>query len=322
MKRRTLAAALPCAALGTAGAAWAQPAPRRIGFLVTGTRPTQGEAAVVTGVRAALRDAGVADGSALQVEVRYGDTPEALDRAAAQLVAARVELIVTVFTPAAHAARRATERVPIVMAGVADPVGTGLVASLARPGGNITGVAALGPELAAKNLEVLRQWLPRARRVGVLAHATDPFTRTFVDSLQGAGAVLGFELDVQRAADGGIYPQLFSAWAQRRIDALVVQPSLPFPAALALAQQQRLPSCSFVRGFVLAGGLFAYGAEQQALYRKAADYVRRVLDGARPADLPVQQNDRFILALNLGTARRLALAVPAAIRLQADEVIE
>ncbi len=322
MKRRTLALALPFAATRMTGNAWAQPAPRRIGFLITGTRPAQGEAAIVTGVRAALREAGWAEGSALQVEVRYGDTPELLDRAAAELLAARVELVVVVFTPAAHAARRATERVPIVMAGVADPVATGLVASLARPGGNITGVAALGPELAAKNLELLRQWLPRVRRVGVLAHATDPFTRAFVDSLQAAGPVLGFELDVQRAADASVYPQLFSAWAQRRIDALVVQPSLPFPAALALAQQQRLPSCSFVRAFALAGGLFAYGAQQQALYRKAADYVRRVLDGARPADLPVQQNDRFALALNLGTARQLALAVPPAIRLQADEVIE
>ncbi len=321
MKRRALAVALPLAAMRT-GNPWAQAAPRRIGFLVTGTRPAQGEAASVTGVRAALREAGVAEGAALQVEVRYGDTPEVLDRAAAELLAARVELIVVVFTPAAHAARRATERVPIVMAGVADPVVTGLVASLARPGGNITGVAALGPELAAKNLDVLRQWLPRARRVGVLAHATDPFTPAFVDSLQAAGTVLGFELDVQRAADDGVYPQLFSAWTQRRIDALVVQPSLPFPAALALAQQQRLPSCSFVRGFALAGGLFAYASQQQALYRKAADYVRRVLDGARPADLPVQQNDRFTLALNLRTARQLALAVPPAIRLQADEVIE
>jgi putative ABC transport system substrate-binding protein len=322
VKRRALAVVLPLVATRMTGNTHAQPAPRRIGFLVTGTRPAQGEAGSVAGVRAALREAGLAEGTAFQVEVRYGDTPELLDRAAAELLAARVEVIVVVFTPAAHAARRATERVPIVMAGVADPVATGLVASLARPGGNITGVAALGPELAAKNLEVLRQWLPGARRIGVLAHATDPFTKTFVDSLQAAGPVLGFELDVQRAADGGVYPQLFSAWTQRRIDALVVQPSLPFPAALALAHQQRLPSCSFVRAFALAGGLFAYGAQPQAMFRKAADYVRRVLDGARPADLPVQQNDRFALALNLRTAGQLALAVPAAIRLQADEVIE
>lgn len=321
VKRRHLLAASAFAALG-AGPPVRAAESRRIGFLVTGARPAQGEAPAVEGVRAALRASGPAEGAALQTEVRYGDTPEALERAAAELVALEVAVIVTVLTPAAIAARRATDRIPIVMAGAADPVATGLVASLARPGGNVTGVAAQGPELAAKNLELARQWWPSSRRVAVLASAGDPYTPLFVAGLERAGAALGFELVVTRVAGAGEYESAFAAWLRPRVDAVFVQPSLAFAPAVALARQHRLASFSFVRAYAVAGGLYAYATDTQEVYPLAADYVKRVLAGTRAGELPVVLPTRFVLTLNTGAAQAIGQAVPRAVRLRATEVID
>lgn len=318
MKRRLLLAASCVAAL----AARAQPGtpPRRIGFLLTGTVQPQ-PYLVVTTVLEELARGGLAEGPALQVHTRYGQDLSQLEAGARELLGLGVELIVAWFTPAAVAAQRATRERPIVMAAVADPVASGLVLSLAVPGGNVTGVSAQATELAVKNLELLREWLPELRRVAVLAHATDPWAPTFVGALQQAAPALGFTLLPGRAAGAADYPPLFARWAQQGAQALVVQPSLPFDDAILLAQRQGWPSCSNALGWPRRGGLFAYSVDLPTTYRLTAGYVQRVLAGEAPARLPVQQVGRFWLALNLRTARELKLAVPAAIRLRADEVI-
>lgn len=319
------ALALALSAAGASRAVCAQAAGRvfRIGFLVTGEPPAQGEGVAVAQMLARLGEQGFVAGRNLQVDVRYGGRlAEPLDRAAAELVALRPDVIVAVLTPAALAARRATSRVPIVMAGAGDPVGTGLIASLARPGGNVTGLAAAGPALAAKNLELVRDWVPQARHVAVLAHATDPFTRPFVAELERAAALLQLQLTVERVIDAAPFAALFAGWSRQGVDAVLVQPSLPLEPAAMLARRHRLRSCSFVRAYVVAGGLYAYATDQADLYDKAAGYVRRILEGADAAELPVEEPMRLRLSIHRGTAMLLGLGIPQSLLLRADEVIE
>ena len=323
MKRRAwLALGLALPAAGASRHARAQTRTYRIAFLLTGEPPAQGGSPAVAQILRRLDEGGLVVGRNLQVEVRHGGRlAESLDRAAAELLAWRPDVVVAVFTPAVQAARRATTQVPIVMAGAGDPVGTGLIASLARPGGNITGLAAAGPELAAKNLELVRAWVPQARHVAVLAHDTDPFTRTFVAELERAAAVLQLQLTVERMHDAAPYATALATWARQGVDAVLVQPSLPLEPAAALARQHRLRSCSFVRSYVLAGGLYAYAIHQDDVYRKSAQYVRRILQGAAPADLPVEEPTRLQLSINRGTAKLLGLQIPRPLQLRADEMI-
>jgi putative tryptophan/tyrosine transport system substrate-binding protein len=322
MRRRRCCAAACAAAVAVAWPVRAQPAaPRRIGFLFTGVAGTARPDAVRV-VLDELSRVGLHEGPGVQVQVRHGESLPQLEAAARELLDAGAELIVASFTPAAVAAQRATRDKPIVMAGVADPVASGLVPSLAAPGGNLTGVSAQVTELAVKNLELLREWFRALRQVAVLTHATDPWTPTFLGALQQAAPALGFTLLPGRADGPADYPALFARWAQLGAQALLVQPSLPFADAVSLAQRQRWPSCSPVTAWPRRGGLFAYAADVMSVHRMTASYVRRVLAGESPAQLPVQQVDRFTLVLNLRSARQLGLAVPAAIRLRAQEVIE
>ena len=237
------------------------------------------------------------------------------------MLALEVEPIVAVFTPAAQAASRATQRVPVVMWGVGDPEANGLVSNLGMPGGNITGTTALATELMAKNLELLRECLPLARRVAVLVHPTDPWTPVAAAALQRAAARLNFSLYMERSADVQSFPALFEAWSRQRMEALVVQPSVPTTAAGELALKHRLPACSVSRALVRAGGLFSCTPDTDEIHRHVARYVKRILEGARPARLPVLQSTRFHWLLNVGTARRLGLQIPVSLRLRADEVV-
>ena len=321
MKRRHLLAAAWPLSLATTTWALRGAQPRRIGFLIIGA-PLAQRPRLVVDVLATLAQDGLAEGAALQVHVQYGQTPAELDAATQALLARRVELIVASLTPAAQAAQRATRELPIVMSGVGDPVANGLVRSLAAPGGNITGTSAQATELTGKNLELLRDWLPGLRQVAVLAHATDPWAAHFVGALEQAAGRLGFTLMTQRAVGEADYPGLFTRWSQQGAQALVIQPSLPFAAAAALALHHRWPSCSPAQSWPARGGLFAYSVDPQPLNRTTASYVQRILQGEHPSRLPVQQPTRFKTWLNLRTARELGLAVPAAIRLRADEVIE
>lgn len=320
-RRRAILATLGLGASWPLGL-WAQ-APgraRQIAFLATGGAARPGQFSTFQAIEVGLRAMGHAS---IQFRAWYADgRAEALPALAQQLLAWKPDLIVTNLTPATLAAKRATSTIPIIMAGSGDPVITGLVQSLARPGGNVTGVAALGPELAAKSIELMLELRPGLRRLGVLAHATDSFTPTMLEAITRVAAVLGLELHVERVRDSAQYASVFEGWQRKRIDAVFVQPSLPGRTAAELALQQRLPSCSFVRGFVEQGGLLGYANDLAEIARLVIDIADRILRGAAPAHLPVQQNTRFQLLINLRTARVLGMTIPQALLLRADEVIE
>ncbi len=294
--------------------------PWRIAFLAAGSPPRPGQFSTFDVITSGLRERGF---SALQTQAWFADSrADALPALAQQVLAWQPDLIVTNLTPATLAAQRATRSIPIVMAGSGDPVATGLVQSLARPGGNVTGVAALGPELAAKSVELLRELRPGLKRLGVLAHATDSFTPAMLAAVTPAAAALGIDLQIERVAAPAEYAGAFERWRRQHAEAVFVQPSLPGAPAAALALQHGLPSCSFVPGFVEQGGLLAYANDLAEIARLVVDTVDRILRGASPAQLPVQQNTRFDLLINLRTARALGITVPAPVLQRVTEFIE
>lgn len=233
-----------------------------------------------------------------------------------------VDVIVTFLTPAALAARQATKTIPIVMAAAADPVGSGLVASLARPGGNVTGMSSATSELAAKNLELLREILPSARRIAVLANAADPFSKTFLEQNELAARTNGIELQTIIIRGGDSLDAAFEEMAKARSDAVIVQPTLPRQRVVELATQHRLASAAPVQGFADLGGLLAYTQSITDRDRQAARYVDRILKGAKPGDLPVLRPTKFELVINLKTAKRIGLKIPPGVLARADRVIE
>jgi putative ABC transport system substrate-binding protein len=237
-------------------------------------------------------------------------------------VGLKVDLLVVLQTPAAFAVKKATTTLPIVMASVADPVGTGLVASLARPGGNITGFSGTTAELGAKILELIREMMPTAQRVGILVNATDPFSKIFVEQVERGGRALGIAtLPVTvNGADG--FEAAIASMVGEKADALVVQPSLPHKGAVELALKYKLLTISPSRFFTSAGGLMSYSAYQRDIYRNLALYVDRILKGAKPSDLPILQPTRYEIIINLKTAKALGITVPPTFLARADEVIE
>jgi putative tryptophan/tyrosine transport system substrate-binding protein len=319
-RRATVAACGLVTLLPAALRAQATDKPWRIVFLGAGSVPRPGQFSSFEAIQAGLRERGY---TALQMRSWYGDGRiDALPGLAQQLLSWQPDLIITNLTPATLAAHRATQTIPIVMAGSGDPVATGLVKSLARPGGNLTGVAALGPELAAKSVELLRELRPGLKRLGVLAQATDTFTPVMLQALEQAAAGLSLQLHVERVREPGQYAAAFDAWKRQRVEAVFVQPTLPGRPAADLALQHALPSASFVRGFVEQGGLLAYSNDLAEIARLVVDAVDRILRGASPADLPVQQNTRFDLVLNQRTARAIGITLPGALLQRATEVIE
>ena len=273
-------------------------------------------------LRDALRERGYVEGENVQFTVRSADGKPDLSRGLAdELVRLPVDIIVVWQTPAAFAASQATTQIPIVMGMVADPVGSGLIASLARPGGNITGLAGTTAELGAKILQLIREALPTTRRVAILANATDPFTKTFVAQIELAGQALGIATQAQVVRGVEDYEGAFAAMKKERADAVIVQPSLPRKPAIELALKQRLPAMSPSLYFTGEGGLMSYAANLDDSYRRTAHFVERILKGAKPADLPVEQPTRFELRINLITAKALGISIPQALLLRADEVI-
>jgi putative ABC transport system substrate-binding protein len=312
--------------LGGAAAAWPlashaqQPKLPRIGVLVTSApEPFWSQ------FREGLRANGYIEGRNIQFEFRSADRkPDLLGVLADELVRLKVDIIVASLTPAVIAARQATSEIPIVMAPAGDPVRTGLISSLARPGGNITGLSSTTAELYAKTLELIREVLPSTRRVAVLANAAieaDPFSISFVEQIEDAGRTLGIAIQTIRVRGEEEFDAAFAAMDKERADAVMVQGSLPRKPALDLALKHRLP---LIGGSLLIqeGGLISYSANTNDMYRHAAYYIDRILNGVKPADLPVQQPTRFELVVNLKTARALGIEIPTAILLRADEVIE
>jgi putative ABC transport system substrate-binding protein len=296
---------------------------RRIGFLSLQSGLTSTTEAFHQG----LRELGYVEGRNLIIEYRWAATKEErLPELAAELVRLKVEVIVTAAAPTIEAARRATSTIPIVMAAVADPVGSGLVASLARPGGNVTGLTALSTELAGKRLQLVRELVPKATRVAVLAYHGTSATRLFLAEMRAAAQQLGVQLVVQEVNEAGDLPGAFTAMQRERAQALIVQVT-PFSADNAkriveLAAQHRLPAMYDVRSFVEAGGLVSYGPSLPEMFRRAAFYVDRILKGAKPADLPIEQPTRFELVINMKAAKALGLAIPQSLLLRADQVIQ
>ena len=271
--------------------------------------------------RAGLREFGYVEGQNIVIDIRSVDgNAAALPALAAELVRSKVDIIVTVFTPCALAAKQATADIPIVAAVVGDPVGTGLVASLARPGGNVTGLSQLGPETAGKCVELFRDLIPSLRSIGVLANPLDPFTKPFLEHIHHTGRSNGIEIKpiMARGADEG--EAAFAAFAKDQVDAVILQAGF-FPNA-NLAIRYRLPSASILRSYTLAGGLMSYGADIPDLFRRSTILVHKILQGTKPADLPVEQPTKFNLVINLKTAKAIGLAIPEAFLLRADEVIE
>jgi putative tryptophan/tyrosine transport system substrate-binding protein len=294
--------------------------PSRIGVLVAGKPDPEPFWRIF---RDALRELGYVDGQNIAFEFRSAQGKASLLRdLAAELVRLKVDVIVTWQTPTVRAAKQATNEIPIVMADAGDPVGTGLIASLARPGGNITGMAGVTAELAGKSVELVREMMPSARRVAALCNATDPFAKPFLEQIQFGGRAVGVEIEPFMVREGDELDAAFSRLRAGRIDAVIVQPSLPTKRVAELALHDRLPAVSVPRWFAEEGGLLSYSPRQADLYRQAADYVDKILKGSKPADLPVMQPTKFELVINLKTAKALGLEVPTTLIARADEVIE
>jgi putative ABC transport system substrate-binding protein len=274
--------------------------------------------------RQGLRDLGYVEGQNIRFEFRSAEGHlDRLPELAAELVRLKIDIIVTWFTPTALAAKQATLEIPIVMAETGDPVGTGLVASLPRPGGNVTGIASATAELAGKSVQLIRDMLPWARRVTALANATDPFSKPFLEQIKLGGEATGTTINPVRISSSEELETAFASMEKDRPDAVIVQPSLPSKRAAELALKHRVPAVSVPRWFAEEqGGLMSYSARYVDLFRKAAVYVDKILKGAQPADLPVEQPTHFELIINMKTAKALGLTVPITLLGRADEVIE
>jgi putative tryptophan/tyrosine transport system substrate-binding protein len=300
------------------GKAW------RIGFLSTGS-PTS-FATRLAAFRGGLRDLGYAEDSVF-IEQRWAEGREGLlSGLAAELVHVRVAILVAVGTPASMAAKRATDTIPIVMVAVGDPVGTGLVASLARPGGNITGLSNLAAELTGKLLDLLREIVPGFARVAILSNPGNPVHAVYRQEAQVAAERVGVRLQSVEARKPEDFDLAFAAMVRQQAGGLIVLPdplNLSARARIAeLAARTRLPAIYPTRDYADAGGLVSYGPYTPDLYRRAAVYVDRILKGAKPGDLPIEQPTKFELVTTLKTAKALGLTIPPSILLRAEQVIE
>jgi putative ABC transport system substrate-binding protein len=291
-----------------------------IGILVAG-RPDPEP--FLTVFRGSLRELGYSEGQNVHLEIRSAEgRPDLLPDLAAELVGRKVDIIVTWQTPTVRAAKQATNEIPIVMADSGDPVGTGLIASLARPGGNVTGMAGVTAELAGKSVELIREMLPSAHRLAALCNASDPFSKPFLEHIQLGARTAAIELEPVMVHGNDEFEASFARMSKDRVDAVIIQPSLPTRRAAELALKERLPAASVPRWFAEEGGLMSYSPKLDDLYRGAAVYVDKILKGARTAELPVQQPTKFELIINLKTAKALGLALPPTLLARADEVIE
>ncbi len=273
--------------------------------------------------REALRRLGYVEGQNIRFEFRSdeGDRSRLPERAA-ELVRLKVDVIVAWLTPAGTAAKQATRAIPIVCAICGNPVETGLIESLARPGGNVTSVAGVGSELAHKTVQFIRDMLPSARRVAVLANAPDPFSKPFVENIRLGGKATGITIEAMMLHGPQDVDAAFAALRRARPDAVIVQPTLGLTHPAALALKERLPAVSIFTEFVEEGGLMSYAASEADAYGSAAGFVDKILKGAKPADLPVVQPTKFELAINLKTAKALGLTIPPSLLLRADKVIQ
>jgi putative ABC transport system substrate-binding protein len=313
--------------LGSATATWAlsvmaeQSKVAKIGILVLGYPDPS---IFIRGLREGLRDLGYEEGRSFEFIVRSADgKAAALASLAADLIGSQVDIIVAFPTTAGLAAKKVTAEIPIVVYG-GDLEATGLVANLARPGGNVTGVSGATAELAAKNLELIAEMLPVARRVAVLVNADSLFGTTLLEHVQVAAQARNIDVKSFRVRESSEIEADFASFAEWKADALLVHPALPQKLIADLALQRRLPAVSPSSGstFCQAGGLVCYSADLEALARECATLVDKILKGRKPSDLPAELPTRFRLVVNLKTAKAIGLSLPPVLLGRADEVIE
>jgi putative ABC transport system substrate-binding protein len=317
---------------GTALFAWplaaraqSQPKVARLGYL--GFGPPAASATRVQALLAGLRDLGYVEGKNLVIEFRWAGTVEQLNEAAAELARMKVDIIFATSSTESEPARRATGTIPIVFATHADPESAGHVASLARPGGNMTGLADIQTVITPKRLEILKATVPRATRFGVLWSPTAPSGRPFVQAAEDTGGKLGVQLLTVSVSTVAEFDGAFARMAQSRAGgvlvhgcALTARQNRELLAEVAL--KHRLPTMFGVWENVVAGGLMSYGPDHLDLTRRAAVYIDKILKGAKPADLPIEQASKYQLVINLKTAKTLGLAIPQSVLQRADQVLE
>jgi putative tryptophan/tyrosine transport system substrate-binding protein len=298
----------------------------RIGFL-RATSPSDSPH-LLDAFRQGLRELGWVEGQNIVIDYRFAEGRfDRLPDLAAELVRLKVDIIVASPTPAALAAKNATGTIPVVGVSLTDPVGLGLIASLARPGGNVTGVSySVGTDIFGKDLELLKEVVPKVRRVAVLSNPDGPAQPLTISNIKGAARSLGLQLQLVEARGPGDFDGAFAAMVRERVGALfvVTDPAfIPHRARLVnLAAKNRLPSIFTQRADVEAGGLISHGPNFADMYRRAATYVDKILKGAKPAELPVEQPTKFELVINLKTAKALGLTIPQSLLRRADQVLE
>ena len=318
--------------LGGAAATWslatharAQAKIPRVGFM--GNSSAALEANLVGAFREGLRELGYEEGHNIVIEYRWADGKyERFPALVTELIAAKVDVIVTAGTPAALAVKKATTTVPLVMVAVGDPVGTGLVPSLARPDGNLTGLSSVAPDLEGKRLELLREIVPSVSRVAVFFNSVNPFHVASMRQAQAAGKTLGIKVqqhDIRKSED---LDGAFAAIRKERPDALLILADRVFlhnrQRMMDFTQEQRLPNVNAYKELVEAGGLISYGPSYEDMHKRAAIYVNKILKGAKPGNLPIEQPTKFTLVVNLKAAKALDISMPPAVLSRADEVIE
>jgi putative tryptophan/tyrosine transport system substrate-binding protein len=296
----------------------------RIGFL--GSTSSSGWGSRVEAFRSGLRDLGYVEGKNAVIEFRWADERyDRLPRLATELLRLKVDLLVTYGTPATLAAKRATTTIPIVMVHSGDAVAAGIVASLARPGANITGSTYFLPQLMAKRLELLKDAAPRISQVAILVKPDNPFFPPAIRALEIGADTLNVRLQQFQARAPDEFPATFSAMPKRHVDGVVVLEDAVFVtharAIAEFAAKHRLPTAGFTE-FAEAGGLIGYGVDFPALYRRSAVFVDKILRGTKPADIPVEQANKFDLLINLKTARAIGFTIPPPLLARADQVIE
>ena len=310
--------------LAVPGPAVAQPAGQmpQVGFLGASSSAS----ANVEAFRQGLRELGWAEGKNIVIEYRFAEGRfDRLPDLAADLVRLKVDVITAAPTPGAVAAKKATGTIPIVMVGVGDPVGLGLIATLARPGGNVTGLSFDAAMEIGKGLETIKETLPNARRVAVLSNPANPGQPAAMKNVKAAARSLGVELRFLEAQGPDEFDGVFATMAKERVEALLVVTDSTFyierARLAALATKYRLPAVCGFRDYAEAGALMSYGPSVVAMYQRAAFFVDRILKGAQPASLPVEQPTKFELVINLKAAKALGLAIPQSLLARADEVI-
>jgi putative ABC transport system substrate-binding protein len=326
MRRREFIAALGGAAVAWPLAARAQEVKvPRIGFLGNSTAAL--ETNLIRPFRDGLRALGYEEDRNIVIEYRWAEgNYERFPSLVAELLASKVDVLVTAGTPASLAIKRATTSVPVVMIAVGDPVGTGLVPSLAQPGGNLTGLSSIAPDLEGKRLELLREVLPKLSHVGMFINSVNPFHTTSLRQARAAAQALRIMLQVLDVRASQDLDGAFAAILKERPQALLILADRVFlhnrARMMDFATKQRLPNVNAYHELVEAGGLMSFGPSYEEMHRRAATFVDKILKGAKPADLPIEQPTKFTLVLNVKSAKAIGIDLPPILLARADEVIE